>query len=501
MKKILSILLALVITITAAICTAAPASAALGKVWPTIRPIPGGVRVYIRTKNENDNVDKWSVMYSKNEDSGYKGYKNISGSKEYYEIDNLEYDTTYYFYITAVIDGKTVKSEINKYTTSSFKKLGMYVSKVKNSSLVNVSWNKGLKPDSVSIFYSDKKNGKYTGYKNVKAEGDFGNEYALPLFDFKEDCYVKLVLTHNGKRYSEIKQVTPPSKPKAISKKSQVTDIVAKAIKEKRNTFYTQNTFYIYYKSKSLVMKEDEMIEKFGCFSSVDEKIYTQKDGSAYVRYEVKYKNYPNILFAYATGETEHLSKEAKKNYDILKKIIDSEISDNFSDEEKVKAIHDYLVNNTDYDITNYNNGTIPDRSYHITGLLQYNKSVCNGYMETFQLLMDMLKINSICISGTANNSANRGYNGHAWNLVEIDGKWYYIDVTWDDPSNAKILRYNYYLVTDAVLSQNHRWDKEGLPVSDGKKTYTDEQNKKFIKKFALDYIYYDTDDWAYQSK
>lgn len=492
MKKIVSILMVLVITITTAMCTAVPASAAAGKVRAKLNIIPGGVRVYCRVEGKKE-VDKWSVMYSKNEDSGYKGYKNISGSQDYYDIDNLEYDTKYYFYITAVIDGKTVKSEIKEHKTASFKNLEMMVLNDNYPGFVYVCWNEGLKPDSVSIFYSDKKNGKYIGYKNIKGEGDSGNTYSLPVFEFKKNVYVKLVLTHNGKSYSEIQSVTLPSRPAAVSKKSQVTSFVANAVKK------TTKEFRIYYKSKSIAMKADEMFDKYGCFSSVDEKIYTLKDGSAYVRYKVKYKNYPNILFAYATGETKHLNKESKKNYDILKKIIDSEISDNFSDEEKVKAIHDYLVNNTDYDIVNYDKGTIPDRSYHITGLLQYNKSVCQGYTETFQLLMDMLKINSIHISGTANNSTNSGYNGHAWNLVEIDGKWYYIDVTWDDPSNVKKLRYDYYLVTEAVLSKNHRWDKEGLPVSDGKKTYTDEQNRNFIKKFAPDYIYYDTTDWSYQ--
>lgn len=491
MKKILSILMVLIITLTTVMCTDAPVSAAKDKrVSFGVSVVHGGLRVDIY----NEDVEKWSVMYSKNRDSGYKGYKNIPGSKQSYEINNLEYGTKYYFYVTAVIDGKTVKSSIKERSTESFNNLKLGLTNQTDSGNVIVSWNWKLVPDSVSVYYSEKKNGKYTGYKNVKTSGSYGENYILTSLDFGKTYYIKLVLTHNGKKYSEIKSIKTADKPAAaISKKSQATDIIAKAIKEQ------QNSFYIYYKSKSLIMEEDEMIDRYSCFYSVEEEIYDKRDGSAYVKYNVRYKNYANIIFAYATGETEHLSKDAKKNLDILKKIIESEISDNFSDEEKVKAIHDYLVNNTDYDIGNYYRRTIPDSSYRITGPLQYNKSVCNGYTETFQLLMDMLKINSIDISGTANNGSGNGYNGHAWNLVEIDGKWYYIDVTWDDPTNVRMIRYDYYLVTESTLSRDHRWDKKGLPVSDGKKTYTDEQNKQFMKDNAPDWIYYDIGDVFYQ--
>ena len=78
-----------------------------------------------------------------------------------------------------------------------------------------------------------------------------------------------------------------------------------------------------------------------------------------------------------------------------------------------------------------------------------------------FEYFMDVLGIECELISGTANNG-NGTWVGHAWNKVKIDGKWLYIDVTWDDPipdRGANVYWYKYYLVTDATFGGDHRAD------------------------------------------
>ncbi|CAM5190051.1 hypothetical protein LSPH26S_02229 [Lysinibacillus sphaericus] len=49
----------------------------------------------------------------------------------------------------------------------------------------------------------------------------------------------------------------------------------------------------------------------------------------------------------------------------------------------------------------------------------------------------------------------------HAWVLVKLDNEWYHIDVTWDDPlpDRKGEVRYNYFLVSDKQLAQDHTWD------------------------------------------
>ena len=126
------------------------------------------------------------------------------------------------------------------------------------------------------------------------------------------------------------------------------------------------------------------------------------------------------------------------------------------SEYEMVKAIHDYIVNNTQYDYDRFLNGTVPEVSHSPLGVFEYGVAVCQGYAYAFELLCDLSGIECEFVSGVA------GGGGHAWNQVKVDGKWYNIDVTWDDPIYyfngvlTPYLSYDYFLVSDAVLYQDH---------------------------------------------
>lgn len=140
--------------------------------------------------------------------------------------------------------------------------------------------------------------------------------------------------------------------------------------------------------------------------------------------------------------------------YDIAAQIT----NDNMSTREKVKAVHDWLCIHVAYDYDNYLNGTIPRSSYSIAGPIYYGKSVCQGYADTFQAFMEVLGIESEVISGTATNSSGHT-GGHAWNKVKVDGTWYWIDVTWDDPTPDRpgiVYRYNYFLISEEQMNRNH---------------------------------------------
>lgn len=151
-------------------------------------------------------------------------------------------------------------------------------------------------------------------------------------------------------------------------------------------------------------------------------------------------------------------NKDYNKKIDtILTEIIENDMST----VEKIRACHDYLVLNTKYDYDNYVAGTIPMYSYSPKGVLDYGQAVCQGYAETFQLMMEALNIPSNIVIGSVDGG------NHAWNQVKIDGKWYQIDVTWDDPVpdvKGRIV-YNYFLLTDEQLSKDHVWNKDEYEV------------------------------------
>ena len=95
---------------------------------------------------------------------------------------------------------------------------------------------------------------------------------------------------------------------------------------------------------------------------------------------------------------------------------------------DNIKMVHDYLVENIEYDTS------ISKRNiYNIYGAMINGEAVCEGYARSFKYLMDSLGIPCTLVIGKGTNSEGRTEN-HAWNYVQVGNYWYAIDCTWDDP-------------------------------------------------------------------
>jgi len=123
---------------------------------------------------------------------------------------------------------------------------------------------------------------------------------------------------------------------------------------------------------------------------------------------------------------------------------------------DNIKLVHDYLVESIEYDQT-----VSQTNIYDIYGALVKKESVCEGYAKSFKYLMDSVEIPCVIVAGEGTNSEGSTEN-HAWNYVELDGKWYAIDCTWDDPiiigggklSNSA--KYKYFLKGESEFNQSH---------------------------------------------
>lgn len=95
---------------------------------------------------------------------------------------------------------------------------------------------------------------------------------------------------------------------------------------------------------------------------------------------------------------------------------------------EQIKMVHDYLIDNVEYDTT-----ISEENIYNIYGAMIQKRAVCEGYARSFKYLMDCLEIPCTLVIGNGTNSEGKTEN-HAWNYVQLKNKWYAIDCTWDDP-------------------------------------------------------------------
>lgn len=146
----------------------------------------------------------------------------------------------------------------------------------------------------------------------------------------------------------------------------------------------------------------------------------------------------------------EKLEKDAEEQA-VVDAAIASCVADGMSDYEIAKALHDYLALNNEYDMRYYS-GNVPAISYTAYGALVNRTSVCAGYALAYERLMDQVGIPCEYVTGMTTN----GY--HAWNIIRIDGEWYHVDVTWDDPTPDRegYVRYKYFLKSDKAMSRDH---------------------------------------------
>ena len=122
------------------------------------------------------------------------------------------------------------------------------------------------------------------------------------------------------------------------------------------------------------------------------------------------------------------------------------------TDYDKAKHVYEYLISHTTYD------PAAPDNQNILSVCLQ-GSSVCAGYAKTFQYLMQRLDIPCTLVTGTAHGEY------HAWDLVLLDGDYYYVDPTWGDMTfaaeagvepPADLVDYTYLNVTSEQMDRQH---------------------------------------------
>ena len=171
------------------------------------------------------------------------------------------------------------------------------------------------------------------------------------------------------------------------------------------------------------------------------------------------------IQRAWESGDDSGLSDKDREILERCREVLGEVLTEGMSAYEMELAVHDWLVEWGSYDRTVYDNPNHSGRTGYRNpwGMLVGGYGNCLGYSSTFQLLMDLSGVECITVVGAAFGSRE----DHAWNMVKLDGEWYCVDVTWDDPTGAARngRHHRYFNVTSAYLREtDHQWDYRNVP-------------------------------------
>ena len=181
--------------------------------------------------------------------------------------------------------------------------------------------------------------------------------------------------------------------------------------------------------------------------------------------------------------ETVYLEYMPQKQYKALQNEINkcmSLLNGNMTDFEKVLTIHDYMAENIKFvseDTTN--------TKYHTAySALVGKETVCDGYARAFSILLNKAEIPNHYVAGYVMKKDK--ISAHAWNMVQLNGKWYHIDLTWDRIVSSKTgevkIRHDYFLRSDEIMKKDHcGWDTD-LPTCKSERYNSYQMPDKIIK-------------------
>lgn len=158
-----------------------------------------------------------------------------------------------------------------------------------------------------------------------------------------------------------------------------------------------------------------------------------------------------HITHSYQTDDINTLNVKVEE---IIKELNLNELNT----KDKIKVIHDYIINNTKYDVGRSDNKITTYHSDTAYGALIEHYAICGGYADSMKLFLDYLNIPNYKISS----------ENHIWNLVYVNNKWYHLDLTWDDPVTSNgddVLEYDYFLITTDEL-KNIETDQHTIDTS-----------------------------------
>ena len=159
-----------------------------------------------------------------------------------------------------------------------------------------------------------------------------------------------------------------------------------------------------------------------------------------------------NITLNYIMNVSQFLSK-----FDVLKQM---------NELEKEIHVHDYCQNRIKYDYS------FNKHSHSVIGCIVHNSAVCEGIAKFVKIIFDYLGLKSLVVTGRLDNPDTRKMESHAWNIIEIHGHFYHLDVTLDVTMSNMQKRFDYFNLTDEDIKKDHTIENDVPPCMETKHNY-----------------------------
>lgn len=222
-------------------------------------------------------------------------------------------------------------------------------------------------------------------------------------------------------------------------------------LNEEEQAAYDKIFYTIYEQTESVVVRnidKDTLNKVYKCVLADYGNIFWVS-GYSYAEYGNDGET-TEILFAPKyTMKMDKRIRYEEELHEIMAAILD-DLDDTASDYEKAKYVYDYLTTEIDY-------GEGSKNHQNLLSVFLDKETVCQGYACAAQYVLYSAGIESCIITGET------VFGNHAWNLVKLDGEYYYMDVTWGNSSfhkeNENIGRYtnySYFAVTTEQLYKTH---------------------------------------------
>ncbi len=197
----------------------------------------------------------------------------------------------------------------------------------------------------------------------------------------------------------------------------------------------------------SLKIKKSDIDKLYWAFDYDNPQFYALANGYSYNYYpSTGYVNTISLKYSRTATQEENL----KALFTNISTDVIETAKGYASDYDKLKYVHDWIINRTDYIL----NG--PVYKSEADGPIIYGQALCEGYSKAFMYFAQSLGFDCICVVGTANGGP------HMWNMVKINGSWYHVDTTFDDPimsDGSRTLTYEHFLLGSYEIGNTHTVD------------------------------------------